>query len=180
MVTVDNRRIVATAVQHLVELGHRRIAYITGPENLTTSMLRLQGFETAMAEAGLPIDPQLIVPGTYDYDSGIQAAQHLVTLRDRPTAVLASNDLMGIGCIIGLKRAGLRIPADISVIGIDDIPAALYVDPPLTTVAIPMHQLGVASMEKVIHMLGGEADSPDTTIIPHNLVLRESSGPARV
>ena len=176
-VTVDNRQIVATSAQHLLELGHRRIAYITGPENLTTSRLRLEGFEMAMADARIPISQQQIIPGKYDYESGIRAAQYLVESTEQVTAVLASNDLMGVGCIVGLKRAGVRVPEDMSVIGIDDIAPALYVDPPLTTVAIPMHQLGVASMEKVIELLSDESDVPETTIIPHRLVVRNSTGP---
>jgi DNA-binding LacI/PurR family transcriptional regulator len=100
---------------------------------------------------GLPLRADYVFAGDYTYESGRRAAQQLAALpeSDRPTAVMASNDLMAIGCLVALKELGLRVPDDLSVMGIDDVATAQFVDPPLTTIALPLHDLGAAGMESL-------------------------------
>jgi LacI family transcriptional regulator len=151
-VIVDNIQVVHDAVQYLVNLGHTRIAYISGPSLLTTAELRLKGFKMALEEHGLQQTPELILGGDYKYEAGIRASKAIAALTDIPTAVLASNDLMAIGCLVGLKELGYNLPVDISVMGIDDIGCAQFVDPPLTTISLPLYDLGKVGMESLIKL----------------------------
>ena len=180
-VIVDNSRIVADGVDYLVGLGHRAIAYISGPTLLTTTQLRLGGYEQALAAHGLPLRTDYVLAGDYTYASGRRAAYTLAALpaADRPTAIMASNDLMGIGCLAGLKELGLKVPADISVMGIDDVATAQFVDPPLTTIALPLHGMGAAGMESLIRLRRDELTLDQSVTLQHQLVIRQSTGAPR-
>jgi len=160
----------------LIELGHRSIAYISGPELLTTAQLRLEGYKSALERHGLDLRPELIFDGDYRYESGLQAAKAMHALSIKPTAVLASNDQMGIGCLVGLKALGYQIPEDISVMGIDNIASTQFVDPPLTTVSLPLYDLGAMGMERLIKLRHQETTTEEVTILPHHLVIRRSTG----
>jgi len=159
----------------LTGLGHRRVAYISGPELLTTTKVRLAGYRATIKKHHLDDRPELVLSGDYSFQSGQRAAETIANMKDRPTAVLASSDLMGIGCLTGLREQGYRIPADISVMGIDDIAFARFVDPPLTTMTIPMYELGKTGFEMLLNLRQGEASPDDEIILPHGLVERKST-----
>lgn len=176
-VAVDNFRIVSDAVDYLAGLGHRDIAYISGPALLTTTQLRQAGFDAAVRRLGLPSRPEFVLAGAYTYESGLAAARALAALPQRPTAVMASNDLMAIGCIVGLKALGIQVPAEISIMGIDDVATAQVVDPALTTMALPLYSLGATGMECLIKLRRGELKLDESLTLPHHLVVRASTAP---
>jgi LacI family transcriptional regulator len=176
-VLVDNEQVIKDAMTYLIHLGHRSIAYISGPQLLTTTQLRLNGYKSALAAHGLPLRPELILSGDYKYEAGLQAAKTLVTLPEKPTAVLATNDMMAIGCLIGLKEAGCRVPEKISVMGVDDIATTQFVDPPLTTISLPLYDLGARGMESVIKLRHRELNGYNAVTLPHRLVVRKSTAP---
>jgi LacI family transcriptional regulator len=175
-VIVDNKQIVQSAAEYLISLGHKRIAYISGPELLTTTGLRLDGYQEALCKQGINIDEALILQGDYKVDAGYQAADKVHTMTEKPTAILASSDLMAIGCISRLKELDYQIPDDISVMGIDDIPFAQIIDPPLTTVALSMYELGKVGMESLVKLHNGDTLDKNGIILPYNLVIRKSTG----
>jgi LacI family transcriptional regulator len=178
-VVVDNKQIVRSAVNYLISLGHKRIAYISGPELLTTTGLRLDGYREALLEHKIKLDESLILRGNYRVDSGYQAAERVHALVDKPTAILASNDIMAIGCMSRLKELNYHIPNDISVMGIDDIPFAQIVDPPLTTISLPMYDLGKVGMESLVKLHEGEMLDKNGIVLPHKLIVRKSTGQPR-
>lgn len=154
----DNVGGARSATQHLLELGHERIAFIDGPAGLISSQQRLAGYRDALQLAGVEFDRGLVEPGDYSVQGGERA---LATLLDRDagfTAVFASNDTMGIGCIKELRRRGLKIPRDMSLVGFDDIPLVDAFDPPLTTVSLPMAEIGAAAMRRLIALLASDSE----------------------
>jgi LacI family transcriptional regulator len=165
-VVVDNRAAARDATEHLLALGHRRIAFVEGPAGLHTSAQRLAGFEAAMAAAGA--EP-LRLPGGFESEAGDAAAARLV--RSLPDAVLAVNDEVAIGLLTGLRRAGVDVPGTISVAGIDDTRPARYVD--LTSVSLPLHELGARAARMVLD--GAEGDA----VLPHRVVPRATTAPRR-
>jgi LacI family transcriptional regulator len=175
-ILVDNQQIVQDAIEHLVSLGHKRIGYISGPELLTTTQARLAGYQAGVRKYGLDEEPELVLQGDYSYQSGLQAAEAFTVMKNKPTAILASNDLMGIGCLAGLRERGYHIPADISIIGIDDITFSRFVDPPLTTIIVPMYELGRVGMETLLALREGEDLPHKQILLPHKLVVRKSTG----
>jgi LacI family transcriptional regulator len=176
-VLVDNEQVIKDAMTYLIQLGHRSIAYISGPTLLTTTQLRLNGYKSALAAHGLPLRPELILSGDYKVEAGLQAAKFLAALPEKPTAVLATNDMMAIGCLVGLKEAGCRIPEEISVMGVDDITTTQFVDPPLTTISLPLYDLGATGMESLIKLRHSELNSYNAVTLPHRLVIRKSTAP---
>jgi len=175
-ILVDNQQIVQDAMEYLVGLGHKRIGYISGPELLTTTQARLTGYQTGVKKYGLDEEPELVLRGDYSYQSGLQAAEAFNVMKNKPTAILASNDLMGIGCLAGLRERGYHIPSDISIIGIDDITFSRFVDPPLTTIIVPMYELGRVGMETLLAIRQGEDLPYEQILLPHKLVVRGSTG----
>jgi LacI family transcriptional regulator len=173
-VLIDNEQLVRDAVMYLADQGHERIVFLSGPPLLTTTRLRLDGYRSAMTALGFGARPEDVLEGDYTFEAGIRAAQIIAGMERRPTAVLASNDIMAMGCIVGFKGLGCRVPDDISVMGIDDIPTAIVVDPPLTTVAIPLHQLGVIGMESLLRLRAGELNLDEEVTLPHSVVVRGS------
>lgn len=164
------------AVEHLLELGHRQIAFISGPAQFPSAQIRREAFLRAMKKhkSTLHTEP-VICEGDFKMESGQQAVTQILGLKHRPTAIVAANDLMAVGALRELARAKLQVPQDISVIGCDDIWLARLTDPPLTTVMIPRAEIGAAAVEAVLHVdgkLGREIR------IPTQLVVRESTGPA--
>jgi LacI family transcriptional regulator len=155
LVKVDHEAGGWIATRHFIDLGHRRIACITGPLDLTSARQRLHGYRRALNEAGLEVNPQWEVEGGFTSENGYLAMQRLLVLGHRPSAVFASNDLMALGALCAATRHGLRVPQDISVVGFDDIALAAYTSPPLTTVAQPKHQLGSMAanflMDRIVH-----------------------------
>lgn len=160
----------------LIELGHRRIAFVTGPANVMTANVRLQGYMAALAEAGLPIDPTLLLPGNFDQASGEHAVDSLPHMAPelRPTAIFASNDETALGVLSGLRQCGLRVPRDISVCGFGDIPMAQVVVPTLTTVHLDLRELGRAGARKLLAQLRHEQVS-FLEMLPTMIVERDST-----
>ena len=170
-VTIDNEEGAAAMVRHLAGLGHRRIALIGGAVVNTDAQARLTGYRRAVAEGDLDADPALVVGGDFTEQSGHAAAAVLLALADRPTAVFAANDSMAIGALRAIREAGLDVPRDLALAGFDDIPVAQYVTPALTSVHVPIHEMGARAVEAVL------ADAASqTTTLPTRLIVRESCG----
>jgi LacI family transcriptional regulator len=174
-VMVDNEQVIRDAVAHLHGLGHTRLGYISGPEHLTTTHLRRRGFEAALADRGLALSADQVLPGDFTFEAGVRAADRVAGLAAPPTALVAANDIMAIGCLTRLKELGWRIPADISVMGVDDIVAARFVDPPLTTIGLPLYQLGATGMQRLVELRRSGATTGPGEILPHHLVIRGST-----
>ena len=176
-VVIDNAAGAAAMVRHLAGLGHRRIALIGGAPGNTDARDRLAGYRTALTQGGLDADPALVVDGDFTESSGYAAARTLLALADRPTAVFAANDAMAIGALRGFREAGLEVPRDIALAGFDDIPVARYVTPALTSVHVPIHEMGTCAVEAVLGAVRApEAEPPAPTVLPTRLVVRESCG----
>lgn len=172
VVRVDNAEIIYDAAAHLIALGHRRIGYIDGPGNITTSGFRIVGYEKAMTEIG---GKEVVFPGDYTYESGLRDAELIAEMDPPLTAILASNDRMAIGCLNGLKNRGLRVPEDISLIAVGGIVTTQFISPPLTTIYLPLHEMGVEAMHKLIQIRSGKLARIGETIVEHRLILREST-----
>jgi len=166
----------ARAVKHLLEHGHRRIALITNATlEYTSAQQRRMGYEKALREAGLEPDCSLVQEGTYTPASGFSAMDKLLQASPRPTAVYVASDVVALGAIRAIKHAGLRIPADMAVVGFDDVPLADYYDPPLTTVRIPAYGLGWACGERLARLIQGDTLDQTGLLLESELVTRESS-----
>lgn len=173
-VRVDNVQAAVEAVGYLAALGHVRIGTITGPMDNRLGRDRLEGYRLGMERAGLPVHEELIVSGAFTLDSGTEAMQRMLTLRDRPSAVFCANDEMAIGAIRALNEASLWVPADCSIIGFDDIRFAEYASPPLTTIAQPNIAIGEAAMRLMLDQLNARS-TPDEVVLPHKLIVRRST-----
>lgn len=178
-VQVDNRLGARLAVEHLISLGHRRIACIGGPANLVTGTERVAGFREALRRAGLDVEGALLVNGDFSFESGYRAARQLLDQRAPPTAIFAANDLMALGVIRACSDLGARVPDDVAVAGFDDVPLASMIQPRLTTVAQPLTEMARIAIELLLARLGGGERSPEHHVLAPRLVVRESSGPSR-
>jgi LacI family transcriptional regulator len=168
----------AQAARHIIELGHRNIAFISGPETFRSSHERRGGFEDGLAEAGLKLAPGAIVQGAYTFESGVACGDVLLARTPRPTAIFCGNDEMAAGVLQSARKANLSVPGELTVVGFDDFQIAQAVWPPLTTIHTPTREIGKMAAEKLI---GGERREPfDATKTEPNLVVRESSGPVPV
>jgi DNA-binding LacI/PurR family transcriptional regulator len=174
-VETDNAGGGQIATQHLLDLGHRRIAYIAGPDNEWDGVERQEGYEQTLRAAGLSIDPALIVRGSNRPEGGMAAMQQLLALPSPPTAVFCYNDATALGAMRAAHTAGRRIPEDISVVGFDDIALASFFEPPLTTIAQAKQEMGSKAMQLVLDLLAGERVT-DNTVLPSELIVRESTG----
>lgn len=176
-ISSNDREAVREAVTYLIEKGHRRIGLIEGPEGFTSPRERRAGFEEALAAAGLSLDPTLVRPGRYTFESGVDAGQSLVDLPDPPTAIFACNDEMAIGAIIAARRSGMLIPQDLSVVGFDDTPLSSHIWPTLTTVRWPIVDMARMAARKLIHPEDEEA--AQRWLLRSELVERDSVLPPR-
>jgi len=176
-VSIDDRAAAADAARHLLDLGHRRVAVITGDMQSTSSRYRLQGFRDAMGEAGLDVDDDRIAYADYTAEGGEAATRELLLRRERPTAIFCFSDEMAIGCMHALREHGFEVPRDMSVIGIDGIEFARYAYPPLTTVAQPTEQIGACCARILFDVMDGNSPAKRVHILPHRLVVRESTAP---
>jgi DNA-binding LacI/PurR family transcriptional regulator len=179
-VRVDYASGIAQAMNHLFELGHRRIAFISGPLTLSSARVRVDAFTHCLQSRGIEPDARLMQEGDHKVEGGHHAMQRLLKLKQRPTAVLTSNDLTAIGAIGALHEAGLDIPGDISVVGIDDIELSAYTQPALTTVHVPRRQLASTAFRSLYR--GREAATSKTVrnrehVIQPQLLIRKSTGP---
>jgi DNA-binding LacI/PurR family transcriptional regulator len=164
------------ATQHLIELGHTRIAMITNaPLEYTSAQQRLEGYRQALSEAGIEADDTLVGAGNYTPASGYNAMIALLTLPLQPTAVFIASDVVAMGAIQAVKRAGLVIPDDLAMVGFDDIPLAEYYDPALTTIRLPAYGLGWAAGERLSRLVRGDTLDQAGTLLDTELIVRESS-----
>jgi LacI family repressor for deo operon, udp, cdd, tsx, nupC, and nupG len=162
---VANRAAARKAVEYLIEHGHRRIAHISGPADNVEAIARQQGYRDALRAAGLAVDSAYVWEGGFRFDAGVAGGVRYLDLARRPTAVFAAADDAAIGFIRTVRRAGVRVPEDVSVIGFDDIDSAELIDPPLTTMHQPRAELGRAAAQDLVNrMVSGSADLPPTRL----------------
>jgi len=175
-VGADNRSGARALMAHVLAQGHRRIGVVGGPEGLWTAEQRMAGYREALAAAGLDPDALPAVPGDYTEATGAAAVDALLA-RDGLTAVVAANDLMAVGAMLRLRERGLRVPADVSVAGFDDIPLARALTPALTTVRQPAHAMGVAAGEALLARIEAPDQPVPATRLAAELVVRDSVTP---
>ncbi len=174
-VVVDDQAGVALGTHYLISLGHRHIAHIAGPQNVDTARRRRRGFVNAMAEAGLDTPAEYIAESTFNEIGGATAAAALLRLDPRPTAIIAANSVSAVGAMASVRSAGLDVPRDISIVGLHDIPQAAYLNPPLTTVRMPLAELGSRSVDLLLSMIAGTAAGDDMMVAtPPELIVRGS------
>ena len=168
-----------TATRHLLELGHRRIGVIAGPQDLLCSRARLDGYRAAMDAAGVEVDSSLIRYGNFYVNEAIQLGRELLDRNpaERPTAIFALNDLQALGVYLAARDLGLHVPDDLSVIGFDDIPSARWTTPPLTTIRQPLVQMAVTAARLVLRLAAGERPSQTRVELATELVIRSSTRP---
>jgi DNA-binding LacI/PurR family transcriptional regulator len=181
-VRIDDAETARIAMRHLIELGHRRIGYVGGmleqQLDFAAPLDRLSGYRAALEEAGLPHDPALEVTGDFTVRSGLAATLLLLDVEPRPTAIFAASDEMAVGVVHAVRQAGLRVPEDISVIGIDDHEMAEFFE--LTTVAQPVHEQGRLAATLLLAALDGDDDRPvhpSAITVPTRLVVRHTTAP---
>jgi LacI family transcriptional regulator len=177
-VTSDNLEGARTAVNYLVGLGHGRIAFVEGAADTPSSLKRLAGYRQALAQAGLPLDEQLVVPGDYTRLGGRRAMSRLLELPERPTAVFCANDLSALGALEVAQRSGLHVPRDLSIVGFDDIDEAALAIPPLTTISRPPRRVGTVIAETLLQRLNGRQE-PVRLSIQGTLAIRQSASAPR-
>jgi LacI family transcriptional regulator len=164
-------------VKHLISLGHKRIAIIKGAMRNYDAAERLRGYRLALRDAGLKPERSLELEGGFTEAGGHAAALQLVELEPRPTAIFAANDSMAIGALSALRESGVRVPEDVAIAGFDDIPLARYMDPPLSTVRVPICDLGARAVEILLHGVthkNGHARKRER--VSTELVVRRSCG----
>jgi LacI family transcriptional regulator len=170
----DNLAGAVLATEHLIRLGHRRIGFLRGRTDLDSARLREEGYRTALATAGIPLDPDLVRVGGYREESAEQPARELLTLPERPTAIFAANDLSAIRTMEVARSLGLNVPGDLSVIGFDNIPESALTTPPLTTINQPIQQMGFVAMRLLIDLIDGTEIPDPHRQLPTALVSRGS------
>ena len=174
---LDDRSVALQAMQHLIDLGHRRIAMITGPEVEDCTRDRVGGYKEALQKAGLPYDESLVITGDWSATTGYLAFETLFHLHERPTAVFAQNDRMAVGLARAAREAGVSIPKQLSLIGVDDMPLASYFDPPLTTMRQDITSIGREAVRILIKSVEGKLECCQQLLLPAELVVRQSTAP---
>lgn len=174
IVDVDNHSGGVQATEHLLELGHTRIAHLSGRDDLESAQLRATGYRDALISAGIPIDESLVIQGGYSPEESAQAAARLFDAPHPPTAIFAANDVSAIEVMAVARERGIRIPEDLSIVGFDDIPAAASTNPPLTTVRQPLTQMGRAAADLLVRMI--DDDAPAVRLrLSSDLITRRST-----
>ena len=167
------------ATQHLFDLGHRRIAFVTGDERLGSALDRHRGYRDSLVLLGCVGDPKWVAKGDFTERGGYAAAKKLLALPERPTAIMTANDLSAFGVMAALRDAGLGVPEDISVLGFDDIPAASQIHPGLTTVRQPMQQMGRSAVNTLLAVIARLEPASSHIILPTELVVRGTTAPPK-
>nr|NLD39836.1 LacI family transcriptional regulator [Actinomycetales bacterium] len=176
-VYVDDEGGIRSAVNHLVGLGHSRIGYLGGRDDLASAAFRERGFRAAMLDAGIPVDEQLIQVGDYTAVGAAGPAAALLDHPDRPTAIVAANDVSALRVISAAQDRGLRIPEDLSVTGFDDVPEASRAVPGLTTVAQPLHAIGTTAFNMLLDLMAGKEIAELQHRLPTQFIVRGSTAP---
>jgi LacI family transcriptional regulator len=178
-VSIDYGNGVRQAVDHVVQLGHKHVAFITGPLELHSARTRRQAFVDGLRHHGVPLDRKLIREGTHTAEGGEKAMKELLKLARLPTAVVCSNDWTAIGALHAIHAAGVRVPEDISLVGFDDIPLSSYITPSLTTVRMSARDVGSTAFQALFSLIGEAHVEGDVYQVPTKLVVRESTGKPR-
>lgn len=175
VLSIDNFGGASAMVKHLAEAGHKRVAFICGPEDNFDASERLRGYRTALAQH-LPDAQPIELPGDFDESSGYEAGKRILASKQRPDAVFAANDMMALGCLYAFNEAGVKVPADIALAGFDDIPLARFVHPTLTTMRVSIAELGGLALTRLLQSIESDESQPSTlqTLVPE-LIVRESS-----
>jgi LacI family transcriptional regulator len=176
VITIDNHGGAYQMVTHLVRKGLRRIAIIRGAASNHDATERLAGYRAALDDCGMPRDPRLELQGDFSEGAGYRAARVALKLRPRPMAIFAANDAMAVGALSALREEGVAVPGEIAVAGFDDIPIARYASPPLSSVHVPIAQLGERAMDLLLGAITGpDAGTVRRVVLPTTLVIRKSS-----
>jgi len=176
-VAMDDRQAAREVTEHLISLGHRRIAHIKGRDAHVVTLLRQLGYQEAMQAAGLLFD-DLVLSGNFSFREALQCAEVLLKRPDRPTAIFAANDHMAVAVMMTAHKLGFSVPEDLSVAGFDDTPMGRSIWPSLTTVAQPFEQISEMAVALLSSKPAGSATTSEVHILPHELIARGSSGPA--
>lgn len=171
----DDRAGGRLATEHLLSLGHRRIAHLSGPPTVSTSVLRRRGYLDALEAAGIREAPGLIVESGLSEEGGMRAMETLLSRGDPPPALFAANDMAAVGAYAVARRSGIRIPYQLAVVGYNDIPLAVRLDPPLTTIHIPLHEFGTTSAALLIEQIETGIISPRQVLFAPQLAVRGST-----
>lgn len=171
----DNVAAAGVAVEHLLSLGHRRIACVAGPQEWVFCFDRLLGYQQALERAGIPLDPALVLTGAATREDGQQALARLMALPEPPTAIVAVDDSVALGVMEAALRRGVRVPADLALVGFNDDPIANWTRPSLTTVRIPVFDLGMMAARTLLGRLQSPFPGGNQIVLPSQLVVREST-----
>ncbi|QQQ80296.1 substrate-binding domain-containing protein [Saccharothrix sp. 6-C] len=176
-VAATNRAGGVTAVKHLLSLGHRRIGVVGGPRDVLCSRARVDGYRFVLGRAGIAPDTALVRHADFTREGGRREAAELLRLPDRPTAIFAANDEQALGVVEAARAAGLSVPADLSVVGFDDLPAARRCAPALTTVRQPLAAMGGQAGRMLADLIAGRAPATDRVELATDLIVRDSTAP---
>lgn len=171
-ISTDERGASMAIMSHLLALGHRRIGFVRGHPRHFGATLRYEGYCQSLAEAGLPLEEELVAQGYFDLQSGLEATRTLLALAEAPTAIFASNDEMAVGALMAAREFGLSVPEDLSIIGFDDTPMSRLISPALTTVRQPLEAMGAAGVEAIV-----SPDKAPRDYLDFEIILRDSCAP---
>jgi LacI family transcriptional regulator len=163
------------ATQHLIQLGHTRIACIAGPSSITPSAERITGYRNALEQADIPYDEKLVVRGDYHSQSGMDITHAILQMEPRPTAIFALNDLMALGALRAAAEAGCSVPKDLAVVGYDDLELSQFTNPPLTTIAQPKKEIGLQAVSLLVERISQKSRPPRRLVLPPELIVRRST-----
>lgn len=175
-ITSDNFEGAYDAMQHLIQLGHRRIGFVGGISRISTTRERRRAYEAALTDHDIPQDPALLREGDSRLESGCQLTSELLALDDPPTAIFTGNNLITLGAFVALNEHGIQVPADIAVIGYDDVPWAAALNPPPTVVDQPGYEMGKRAAEMLFQRIARPDQTPTTVTLQHRLIIRRSCG----
>jgi DNA-binding LacI/PurR family transcriptional regulator len=178
-VVVDNESASHEAVMHLVRLGHRRIAIVGGPSDADTARERLRGYERALRDARIDVEPELVRAGDFRETAGLTMTRELLDLADPPSAIFAVNNLTTIGVLAALRERGVDVPEGLSVVGFDDIPTGELLDPPLTVVQQPTYRVGARAADLLIRRLREPKAAVKEVVLSARLIVRGSTAQVR-
>ena len=175
-VNIDNVQAAREMTDYLIGLGHQQISFISGPSLFTSCIQRLEGYKQSLLAHNIPYQACLFFESNFSYESGFDIGKQILALERKPTAIFCVNDLSAIGCLTCLQTHGVRVPEEISLAGFDDIPAAQYTHPDLTTVRVPMREMGITGMNQLVRLIADE--TIEDVILPHAQVIRSSCSSA--
>lgn len=174
-VITDNFLGAILAMEHLISLGHLRIAYVSGPLSIDTALNRLEGYKNSLKRHNLPFDSELVVESEMTEEGGYKAFYELIKKRVKFTAIFAANDLIALGIMTAAKNVGVKIPEDLSLVGFDDLPVVSKINPALTTIKVPLFEMGYYAADMLIRKIKGEKNYISKIILRPELILREST-----